>query len=53
MISMKGHARQSEAAGAHMNIGSGRQASVDAALDLLQDATGPVRSVSGPEISRD
>jgi NAD(P)-dependent dehydrogenase (short-subunit alcohol dehydrogenase family) len=41
-------ARQSEAAGAHVNIASRRQASVDAALDLLQDATGHAVDVLDP-----
>ena len=63
MISMKGQqvvviggtsgiglaiARQSEAAGAHVNIASRRQASVSAALDLLEDATGHVVDVLDP-----
>ena len=63
MISMKGHqviviggtsgigltiAQQSEAAGAHVNIASRRPASVDAALDLLKDATGHVVDVLDP-----
>lgn len=63
MISMKGQqvvviggtsgiglaiAQQSEAAGAHVNIASRRQASVDAALDLLKDGTGHVVDVLDP-----
>jgi NAD(P)-dependent dehydrogenase (short-subunit alcohol dehydrogenase family) len=41
-------AQQSEAAGAHVYIASRRQASVDAALDLLKDATGHVVDVLDP-----
>jgi NAD(P)-dependent dehydrogenase (short-subunit alcohol dehydrogenase family) len=41
-------ARQSEAAGAHVNVASRRQASIDAALDLLKDATGHVVDVLDP-----
>jgi NAD(P)-dependent dehydrogenase (short-subunit alcohol dehydrogenase family) len=41
-------AQQSEAAGAHVNIASRRQASIDAALDRMKDATGHVVDVLDP-----
>ena len=41
-------AQQSEATGAHVNVASRRQASVDAALDLLKDAAGHVVDVLDP-----